>query len=69
MTVATSIVRPLSAAELAPQLGLHSGTLLRWAREDRIPHRRLSARKIVFIPSEVDAWLASGYTDSAVRAA
>jgi len=68
-STAIPIVRPLSAAELAPILGLHSVTLLRWAREGRIPHRRLSARKVVFIPSEVDAWLLSGYTVSAVRAA
>ena len=69
MTASTPIVPLLSAAELAPILGLHTVTLLRWAREGRIPHRRLSARKVVFIPSEVDAWLLSGYTGSAVRAA
>jgi excisionase family DNA binding protein len=67
--MAIPIIRPLSAAELAPILGLHSNTLLRWAREGRIPHRRLGTRKIVFLPSEVDAWLLSGYTVSAVRAA
>jgi len=35
-------------------------TILRWARERRIPHHRLSARKIVFLPSEISHWLASG---------
>jgi predicted DNA-binding transcriptional regulator AlpA len=54
------IERPLSAAELAPIIGLHSVTILRWARERRIPHHRLSARKIVFLPSEISHWLTSG---------
>jgi excisionase family DNA binding protein len=68
-STATTIVLPLSAAQLAPILGLHSNTLLRWAREGRIPHRRLGTRKVVFIPAEVEAWVLSGYTVSAVRAA
>jgi excisionase family DNA binding protein len=62
----------LTAQELASIVPLHSGTILRWAREGRIPHRRLSARKIVFLLSEVNAWLASGsslYSDPAARAA
>jgi hypothetical protein len=37
-----------------------------WAREGRNPHRRLSPRKIVFLLSEINAWLASGYTVPAV---
>jgi excisionase family DNA binding protein len=51
------IEQPLSATELAPIIGLHSVTILRWAREGRIPHHRLSARKIVFLPSEINRWL------------
>jgi predicted DNA-binding transcriptional regulator AlpA len=61
------IERPLSAAELAPMIGLHSVTILRWAREGRIPHHRLSARKIVFLPSEIRHWLANGSGLYAVR--
>lgn len=53
------IEKPLSAQELAPILGLHPVTLLRWAREDRIPHRKLSVRKIVFLPSDIQRWLAT----------
>ena len=56
----SEIERPLSATELAPIIGMHSVTILRWAREGRIPHHRLSARKIIFLPSEISHWLAGG---------
>lgn len=69
VTASTPIEVPLTAAQLAPLLDLHVVTLLRWAREGRIPHRRLSARKVVFLPSEVRAWLSSGYAGDAVHAA
>ena len=61
----------LTAQEAAKIVRIHSVTLLRWAREGRVPHRRLSARKVVFGLSQINAWLASGsnYTDSAVHAA
>jgi len=62
----------LTAQELSRLVPLHPVTILRWAREGRIPHRRLSARKIVFLLSDVNAWLDSnraGYTEQAVRAA
>jgi excisionase family DNA binding protein len=60
--------RLLTAAEAAAELRLHPVTILRWAREGRIPHRRLG-RKVVFPLSLLNSWLESGYTDSAVRAA
>ena len=69
---APAIERPLTAQQLAEIVPLHSVTLLRWAREGKIPHRRLSARKIVFLPSEINAWLVSGsnlYPTDADRAA
>jgi len=69
---ATTIERPLTAQQLAGIVPLHPVTLLRWAREGKIPHRRLSARKVVFLPSEINAWLASGsnlYPMDAGRAA
>jgi predicted DNA-binding transcriptional regulator AlpA len=59
----------LTAQELSRIVSLHPVTILRWARQGRIPHRRLSARKIVFLLSEINAWLASGYTEPANRAA
>jgi len=60
------VLTPKEAAKVAR---LHHGTLLRWAREGKVPHRRLSARKIVFPQSQLVAWLETGYTGSAVRAA
>lgn len=65
------IEKPLTTAELAEVVPLHPVTILRWARDGRIPHRRLSARKIVFLPSEINKWLASGsgYSEPAVHAA
>lgn len=63
------IERPLTAKELALILGLHSVTLLKWAREGKIPSRRLSARKVVFLPSEVNKWLINSYPADAGRAA
>ncbi len=55
-----TIERPLTAQELAEIVPLHPVTLLRWAREGRIPHRRLGPRRVVFIPSQIQTWLASG---------
>lgn len=63
---------PLTAQQLAAIVPLHPVTLLRWAREGKIPHRRLSTRKIVFLPSEINRWLANGlglYPADAGRAA
>lgn len=57
--VSSSIEVPLTATELSRILPLHPVTILKWAREGKIPHRRLSARKIVFLPSEIQAWLQS----------
>ncbi|WP_158788340.1 helix-turn-helix domain-containing protein [Granulicella sp. L46] len=59
----------LTAKEAAHIARLHPVTLLRWAREGRVPHRRLSSRKIVFPRAQLVAWLESGYTGSTVRAA
>jgi excisionase family DNA binding protein len=59
----------LTAKEAAHIARLHPVTLLRWAREGRVPHRRLSSRKIVFPREQLNAWLESGYTVSTVRAA
>lgn len=47
----------LTAKEAAQIARMHPVTLLRWAREGRVPHRRLSARKIVFPLGQLTAWL------------
>jgi hypothetical protein len=59
---------PLNARQLAEILPLHPVTILKWARQGKIPCHRLSPRKIVFLPSEITRWL-SDYTNKAVRAA
>jgi excisionase family DNA binding protein len=59
----------LTAKEAAQIARLHPVTLLRWAREGRVPHRRLSPRKIVFPRAQLTAWLESSYTGNTVRAA
>lgn len=67
-----AIETPLTAQELSKIVPLHPVTILRWAREGRIPCRRLSARKVLFLPSEVSRWLSSGsslYTEPAGRRA
>jgi hypothetical protein len=65
---ASPLEAPLNARQLAEILPLHPVTILKWARQGKIPCHRLSARKIVFLPSEITRWL-SDYTDKAVRAA
>ena len=66
-----TIEKPLSAEELSHILPLHPETIRKWARQGRIPCKRISARKILFLPSEIQTWLASqsGYTQPATRAA
>jgi hypothetical protein len=65
---ASPLEAPLSARQLAEILPLHPVTILKWARQGKIPCHRLSPRKIVFLPSEITKWL-SDYTNKAVRAA
>lgn len=50
--------RMISAVDAGELLDLHPVTLLRWAREGRVPHRRLG-RRVVFRVSELDRWLSS----------
>jgi excisionase family DNA binding protein len=69
MRTETPIFEPLiSAAEAAQLLGIHPVTILRWAREGRVPHLRLG-RKVKFRVSELNSWSSTIYTDSAVRVA
>jgi excisionase family DNA binding protein len=69
MQTKTLAFEPLiSAVEAGRLLGIHPVTLLRWAREGRIPHVRLG-RKVKFRISELNSWSSTNYTDSAVRVA
>lgn len=58
----------ISAEDASGLLGIHPVTLLRWAREGRVPRRRLG-RKVTFRASELDSWYRTEYIGSAVRAA
>jgi excisionase family DNA binding protein len=58
----------ISAIEAGRLLGIHPVTILRWAREGRIPHRRFG-RKVKFRKSELDQWQRNLYTEVAVRVA
>lgn len=51
--------RLLTAREVAGQLGLSVETVLRWARQGRIPAVYLSNRAIRFQEADVDAFIAS----------
>ncbi len=66
---ATKVFEPLlTSVDAARLLSLHPVTILRWAREGKIPHLRLG-RKVMFRASELNAWCVSGYSTSAVHAA
>jgi len=59
----------LSSDQAAALLSIHPNTLLKWAREERVPHIPIG-RRVMFRASQLDAWLQSRcYTGDAVRAA
>ena len=68
MSVSIAFEPLIDSAQAAELLQIHPVTLLRWSREKRVPHHRLG-RKVKFRASELNSWLASGYSDSAVRVA
>lgn len=57
----------LSSVEAAKLLPFHPVTLLKMARENRVPHFRIG-RRVAFRASELNAWL-TRYTGEAVRVA
>jgi excisionase family DNA binding protein len=66
---ATRLFEPLlTSVDAGKLLSLHPVTILRWAREGKIPHLRLG-RKVMFRASELNSWCINGYSISAVRAA
>jgi excisionase family DNA binding protein len=48
----------ITATEAAVELRVHPVTILRWAREGRIPHLRLG-RKVLFSSARLMSWLSS----------
>ncbi len=60
----------LTAREAAKIVRIHPVTLLKWARAGKIPHRRMSARKIIFSLPHLVSWLETGsYTNDVGHAA
>jgi excisionase family DNA binding protein len=49
--------RLLTARELAEQLGISTGALLRWTRAGRIPAVKLPSGAIRYAPERINAWL------------
>jgi excisionase family DNA binding protein len=47
----------VKAREIATLCGVTLQTILKWARENKIPHHRISARCLRFDLGEVNAWL------------
>lgn len=67
--VSAATFEPLLSAEVAANLvDLHPVTLLRLAREGKVPHYRLG-RKVRFRATELNDWCMTLYNDMAVRVA
>jgi excisionase family DNA binding protein len=47
----------VKAREIATLCGVTLQTILKWCREGKIPHHRISARCLRFDVAEVNAWL------------
>jgi excisionase family DNA binding protein len=49
--------RLLTAREVAEQLGVSAGALLRWTRAGQVPAVKLPSGAIRYAPERIDAWL------------
>ena len=47
----------VKARDISVMCGVTLQTVLKWAREGKIPHHRISARCLRFSVEEVNAWL------------
>ncbi len=47
----------VKARDISVLCGVTLQTVLKWARENKIPHHRISARCLRFSVEEVNAWL------------
>ena len=47
----------VKAKDIAAMANVTLQTVLKWARENKIPHHRISARCLRFDVAEVNAWL------------
>lgn len=56
---ANSTVDTLTAIEVAQKLGICKQTVYELCRQNKIPHKRLSPRRIVFPKQAFESWLNS----------
>src|SRR4051812_5182215 len=49
--------RLLTAREIAEQLGVSTGALLRWTRAGRVPAVKLPSGAVRYVPEQIDRWL------------
>lgn len=47
----------ITARELAGQLGISTGALLRWTRAGKVPAVKLPSGAVRYRPEQIDAWL------------
>jgi excisionase family DNA binding protein len=61
------IARLLTAREVAEQLAVSTGALLRWTRAGRIPAVKLPSGAVRYRPEAIEAWLAEREMGAAER--
>jgi excisionase family DNA binding protein len=49
--------RLLTARELADELGVSTGALLRWTRAGKVPAVKLPSGAVRYVPDQIDDWL------------
>jgi excisionase family DNA binding protein len=49
--------RLLTARELAGQLGISTGALLRWTRAGKVPSVKLPSGAVRFVPEQIEGWI------------
>jgi hypothetical protein len=55
----------LTARDLAAQLGVSTGALLRWTRAGDVPAVKLPSGAVRYLPDQIEAWLAARTTGTA----
>jgi predicted DNA-binding transcriptional regulator AlpA len=59
--------RLLTARELAAQVGVSTGALLRWTRAEKVPAVKLPSGAVRYRPEQIEAWLAAIATGAVDR--
>ncbi|MEC7520121.1 MAG: helix-turn-helix domain-containing protein [Myxococcota bacterium] len=49
-------LRLLTAEEAAERMGVGRETVLKWARRDGLPHRKLGGKEVRFVEAEIMEW-------------